>query len=112
MLLTTEELPNGVTRAALNGRLDIAGSADVDLKLNVLAGSKKKLILDLAEVSFVASIGMRLLVVCAKTVAIKGGKIALLSPVPNVETVLTTAGIDAIVPIQHDLASAVAAVSA
>ena len=111
MELATEELGNGVTRIALDGRLDIAGAQAIDMRFNTLAGSRRSLVVDLSRVSFLASMGIRLLVIGAKTVAAKGGKIVLLSPDSAIEGVLKTAGIDMVIPIHHDRASAVAAVT-
>jgi len=110
MELAVEEIGNGVTRIVLDGRMDIAGASAIDTRFSALAGSRRSLVIDLAKVSFLASMGIRLLVLGAKTVASKGGKIVLLDPVPQIESVLTTAGIDTVIPIHHDAASAVAAV--
>jgi anti-anti-sigma factor len=98
-----------VTRVILDGRLDIQGAAAIDLKMNVLAGSSKFLLLDLTNVSFLGSMGLRSIVLPAQTVKRRGGKMALLNPVPLVEEVLKASNIDEIIPIYHDLDTAVAA---
>ena len=38
MQLLTEELDGDVTKVILDGRMDIAGAQNVDLKMNVIAG--------------------------------------------------------------------------
>jgi anti-anti-sigma factor len=111
MEIATEEIENGVTRVVLDGRLDIAGAQTIDMRFNTLAGSRRSLVVDLSKVSFLASMGIRLLVIGAKTVAAKGGKIVLLGPNEVIESVLKTAGIDSVIPIHHDRANAVAAVT-
>jgi anti-sigma B factor antagonist len=111
MEIATEEMGNGVTGIVLDGRLDIAGAQTIDMRFNTLAGSRRSLVVDLSKVSFLASMGIRLLVIGAKTVAAKGGKIVLLGPNEAIEGVLKTAGIDSVIPIHHDRASAVAAVT-
>jgi anti-anti-sigma factor len=63
---------------------------------------------DMSEVSFVASIGMRTLLSSAKALAKKGGKMVLLNPVGPVWDSLSTAGIDALVPIHADRDAAIA----
>ena len=93
--------------AFLDGRLDIRGAEAIDLRLNVLAGSEKYLLIDLRNVSFTGSMGIRSLVLPAKTLTRRGGKMALLAPVPMVEEVLTTSKIHEIIPIVPDLESAV-----
>jgi len=109
MKLSTESMDGGITRILLDGRLDIQGAAAVDLKMNVLAGSSKFLLIDLSNVSFLGSMGLRSIVIPAQAVSRRGGKVALLNPVPMVEEVLKASNIDQIIPIFHDLDSAVAA---
>jgi anti-anti-sigma factor len=107
MQLLVDELPNGVTKAALVGRMDIDGAGAVDMRFNVLAGSASKLVVDLAGVSFLASMGLRTLMVCARSMASKGRKMAISGPQPNVEKVLRSSGMDEIVSIypSFDVAS-------
>ena len=110
MELNTEELPNGVTKASLSGRMDIDGAQQVDMKFNVLAGSKKKLVVDLAQVDFIASMGLRTLMVCARTIKSKGGQMAIANAQPNVLKVLSTSGIADVVSVNPSLDAAIAAV--
>ena len=91
--------PDGVSRVIVVGRMDIAGVGAAEPKFNVVAASRKKVIIDFAGVEFLASLGMRTLVMTAKAVASKGGRMVLLSPQPNVEKALRTAGLDTIIPI-------------
>jgi anti-sigma B factor antagonist len=111
MTLSTESMDGGITRVLLDGRLDIQGSAAIDLKMNVLAGSSKLLLLDLSKVSFLGSMGLRSIVLPAQAVKRRGGKMALFAPVPMVEEVLKASNIDEIIPIFHDLDAAVASLS-
>jgi anti-anti-sigma factor len=109
MQISTQELAGGITRVALDGRLDIAGAAAVDLKMNIVAGSAKKLLIDLQNVSFLGSMGLRSIVLPARAVHNRGGKVVLFAPGEMVESVLKTSGIDAMLPIFHDMESALAA---
>jgi anti-anti-sigma factor len=109
MKISSEELDGGITRVVLDGRLDIEGAAAVDLKMNVIAGSSKLLLLDMQQVSFLGSMGLRSIVVPAQTVRRRGGKVVLFAPVKMVEEVLKASGIDALIPIHHELNSALAA---
>jgi anti-anti-sigma factor len=109
MQISTEELADGVTRIALDGRLDIAGAAAVDLKMNVAAGSANKLLIDLKNVTFLGSMGLRSIVLPARAVRSRGGKVVLFAPGEMVESVLKTSGVDTMLPICHDLADALAA---
>jgi anti-anti-sigma factor len=109
MQISTQELDGGVTRVELDGRMDIAGAAVVDLKMNLIAGSANKLLIDLQKVSFLGSMGLRSIVIPARAVRSRGGKVALFAPTEMVESVLKTSGIDSMLPIAHDLAAALAA---
>jgi len=110
MELTVEDMPNGVTRAVLVGRLDIEGAAAIDLRMNVLAGHKPALVVDLSGVSFLASMGLRTLMVCARAMSLKGHKMVLAAPQPNVEKVLLASGADEIMGIFGDFDTAAAAI--
>jgi anti-anti-sigma factor len=108
MQISTEELPGGITRVALDGRMDIAGAAVVDLRMNLIAGSAKKLLVDLGKVAFLGSMGLRSIVTPARAVKGRGGKVVLFAPNEMVESVLKTSGIDTLLPVYHDLDAAIA----
>lgn len=86
----------------LTGRLDIAGADVAALPLAALSGSKSGLVIDMAGVTFVASIGLRHLVSAAKAVGRKGGRLVLLNPNAAVAEVVTTSGLTELLQIQHD----------
>jgi len=109
MQISTEELADGITKVALDGRLDIAGASAVDLKMNIIAGSARKLLIDLQKVSFLGSMGLRSIVLPARAVHSRGGKVVLFGPAEMVESVLKSSGIDTLLPIHHDLSAAIAA---
>jgi anti-anti-sigma factor len=109
MAISTEELAGGITRVILDGRLDIEGAAAVDLKMNLIAGSKKTVLLDLQQVSFIGSMGLRSLVMPARTIKSRGGKMVIFGPNELVEKVLMTSKVDMLIPIHHELESAMAA---
>jgi len=108
MQISSEELADGITRVALDGRMDIAGAAMVDLKMNIIAGSAKKLLIDLQKVEFLGSMGLRSIVIPARSVKSRGGKVVLFAPNEMVESVLKTSGIDTLLPVYHDLDAAIA----
>jgi anti-anti-sigma factor len=108
MTISTEPMDGGITRVILDGRLDIQGAAAIDLRMNVLAGAEKFLLVDLRNVSFIGSMGIRSLVLPAQAMRRRGGKMALLAPSPIVEEVLKTSNIHEIIPIVPDVESAAA----
>jgi anti-anti-sigma factor len=111
MAMVTEDLPGGITKVILDGRLDIEGAAAVDLPMNVIAGSRKAVLVDLQNVSFLGSMGLRALVAPARAIKGRGGKIVLFGPNESVEKVLKSSGIDTLIPIHHELQSALSALA-
>ena len=106
MQMTTEELPGGITKVILDGSLDIAGAAAIDLKMNLTAGASHKILVDLEKVSFIGSMGLRTLILPARAVTSKGGKMVLFGSSPLVTEILTTSGLHTVVPIFHDYQAA------
>lgn len=106
MEMTTENLANDIVRVILAGKMDLAGAQQIDLKFSAIAGSTKRMLVDLEQVSFLASMGIRTLVIGSKAVQSKGGKMAFLKPSADVAQVLTAASIDSIIPVFQDLAAA------
>ena len=109
MTISTELMEGEITRVLLDGRLDIEGAAAIDLRMNVIAGSAKFLLIDLCNVSFLGSMGLRSILVPAQAVKRRGGKVALFGPVPMVEEVLKSTKVDQLIPIFHQLDQAVSA---
>jgi anti-anti-sigma factor len=110
MEMLVEEIPGNVAHVKLRGRLDTAGADSIDLKFNAIAGSRRAIIVDLSEVDFLASLGIRVLLLGARAVKNKGGKLVILSPGENVTTVLKTARTDTLIPIYADRDAALNAV--
>lgn len=106
MDMTTENLANDITRIILAGKMDLAGAQQIDLKFSAVSGNSKRLLVDLEQISFLASMGIRTLVIGSKAVQSKGGKMAFFKPNADVAQVLTAAGIDSIIPIFQDLTTA------
>ncbi|MFZ3350362.1 MAG: STAS domain-containing protein [Xanthobacteraceae bacterium] len=83
------------------GRLDISGAEVVALPLATLSGSKSALFVDMAGVTFIASIGLRHLVSAAKAVGRRGGRLMLLNPTAAVTEVITTSGLAGLLQIER-----------
>lgn len=111
MQMNVEPLAQGVVKVILTGRLDITGAGTIDLQFNAIAGSHRGVVVDMGSVSFLASIGIRTLLLGAKAVQRRGGSFVLLNPVAEVEKVLEVTGVTDLMPIYRDNAAAVAAVS-
>lgn len=110
MEIATEDLPGGITCVTLAGSLDIAGAAAIDLRMNVIAGAHKTVLVDLRQVSFIGSMGLSALVAPARAIKSRGGKMVLFGPSPLVAQVLKASLVDTIIPVYSDLEAAIAAV--
>lgn len=107
MEIQYSEKNNGIGLIKLIGTLDIIGAGDIESKFTgYCAGDGSRVIVDLSNVDFLASIGIRLLVLSAKSVASRGGKMVLIHPSPEVQSVLEMTGIPAIIPIYSHIESA------
>ncbi len=107
MEMQIEERDGEIARVKLSGRMDYAGATEIDAKFMELAGREKFLLVDLSDISFLASMGIRTLIMAAKTLKERGGKMILLSPQTMVAMVLKTSGTDILIPVHYDLALAV-----
>jgi anti-anti-sigma factor len=104
MQITQIRLDDEVTHLALAGRLDAAGLQGNDLKFTGFTAARRKpTLVDLSQVEFIASLGVGLLINCAKSLTRAGTKLVLLCPSEQVERVLTTLGIDQVIPIARSL---------
>ena len=109
MAITTEELAGGITKVILEGRLDVENSPAVDLRMNALARGRNSVLVDLQNVSFLGSMGLRSLVAPALAIQGRGGKMVLFGPNEMVRRVLKVSGIETMIPVHHELQSALAA---
>lgn len=107
------EREDGIRLFKIVGRLDILGVSDVETRFaDHSAGENVRLVVDLSDVDFLASIGIRLLTLTAKSVASRGGKMVLVNPVADVRDVLEVTGIPGIIPLYPNLESATTALLA
>jgi anti-sigma B factor antagonist len=94
-----EELAGGITEIKVVGRMDIKGVFAIEDDFAKVAEEKSKVLVNMEEVSFLASLGIRTLVMTCKAVAAKGGDLVLLNPQANVDKVLKSSGIDQAIKI-------------
>ena len=102
------ELPGNILKVKLTGPLDITGAGKIDMPFNVIAGSRDKVVVDFSDVSFLASIGIRVLVITARAIGSKGGRLVVYRASEEAQRVLRATGIDKIIPIAADETTAVA----
>lgn len=107
MELQYSELVNNIRLIKLKGKLDITGVDQIETPFaTYCSGEGVRVVVDVSEVDFLASIGIRLLTITAKSVMSRGGKIVLLNPMPDIQHVLEITGIPHIIPIYSHLESA------
>jgi anti-sigma B factor antagonist len=107
MELAVHDLDSGILQIDLSGRMDVNGTQQIDLKFTALTATRKaQILVDLSNVTFIASIGLRTLISNAKAQKARGGRMVLYKPSDQVEQVLRATGIDTIIPIAHDIEAA------
>ncbi len=98
----------GIRRIALEGRLDAAGAQAAEAEFNSAVDAGPSAIVDLSQVPFIASLGIRMLVAAAQSRAKIGGKLVLVGPDELTMRILKTTGIDQLVPVRATVDEALA----
>jgi anti-anti-sigma factor len=99
MNIITSELPGGVVGIALEGRLDAAGADAIGIRFSAAAAAQgRSVVVDLSAVSFMASLGIRLLISNARSLAQKGASMVLYGANDQVDAVLRDTAIDQLIP--------------
>ncbi len=113
MQFELSQLDNGIKLVKLVGRLDVKGTNEIDNQFTFATSSGKAAILvDMSEVDFLASIGMRMFISNARAQTRRGGLLVLLKPMPLVKDALITAGFDVLIPMYDDFETACTALKA
>ncbi len=103
----TDADTNNSIVAVVVGRVDSATSPELDSKLQEYAGHRKNVILDVHQVSYMSSAGIRALVAAQRTTSRNGRKIVLVHPSARVMDVLQLAGLTSIFEIYDSVGAAV-----
>lgn len=113
MNIAEQILDNDVKKINLSGRMDLDGVAQIEKDF---AGMTKapatKVIVDMSEVPYMSSIGIRALLMNGKAVTGRGGKYVLMGTQADVRNVLEVSGIDKLIQICDGLDQAIDAVTA
>ena len=105
----TERDENGVTVFVLEGRIDTQGAVDMDLALQAaVSGGKHKMVLDMAEVRYISSAGLRTMADVLTRNKEEGGDLKLVALNRKVLRVLRIIGFDRFFSIYDTLEQAVA----
>lgn len=107
MELHASQLNNGISLIKLNGKLDAVGVGKIEKQLlDYCSGENVRMVVDMSGVEFIASIGIRLLTVSAKSLSKHKGKMVILNPTVEIQRVLEKGGVPAVIPIYSHLESA------
>ena len=107
MELQYSELENNIRLIKLIGKLDILGVGEIETKFTgYCAGENPRVLVDISDVEYLSSIGIRLLMLNAKSIASRNGRMVLLKPNPEVRKLLEVTGIPAIIPVYDGFESA------
>lgn len=108
MSISYNDIGENLRRIVVNGRLDMPGTDSVAAQLEVLtAAPRKGVVVDLSALKFLASIGIRTLIVCAKAVQRRGGKMVLVvNDGSTVRMSLDATGISDLIPVFGNSADA------
>lgn len=103
---------SGVTKATLEGRLDTANVNIVETRF--IAGivpKQQHAIVDLSNVSFIASLGIRMLLSTARALGHNGARFAMFGATPVVLEVFEATALAEIIPLFDTEAEAIALVN-
>ena len=100
MILNICRVDDQLSHVSLAGAMNLAGVDKIkESFIENTSARKKSCLVDLSEVTFVGSIGLRLLLSCAKNLAADGKKMICVNPQPIVREVMEVAGIITLIAI-------------
>jgi len=108
MRLEQTELSGDILKVKLTGALDIAGADEVEMPFSIISGKYNRVIVDFTDVTFLASIGIRILVKAARAIGNRKGRLVVFNPTEDARKVLRSTGIDTIIPVVADEKAAIA----
>jgi anti-sigma B factor antagonist len=99
----------GYVVVSVAGEIDMATAAQFREQLaSVISGGARRVVVDLARVTFMASAGVAVLAGTHRVLAAQGGSLVLASPSPAAGRVLSLAGVDQVIPVTGSVADAAA----
>ncbi|MCP4181609.1 MAG: STAS domain-containing protein [bacterium] len=103
----TQESKNGIHCLKIEGRLDAASAADAEKTISeVITSGADKIVINLEELRYISSAGLRTLLVAAKEIKSKNGKIVICSMIESVKKIFDISGFTSIFDIEDTEAKA------
>jgi len=97
------ERTDELVAVGLRGELDSQGVGEVENRFNAsVCPAGRDTLVDFSEVTFLASLGIRMLVTAARILASKGARLVVHSPQPLVLETMEAATLDDLIPIAAD----------
>lgn len=110
MPLSVVKLDNELSHIALSGRMDSVEAKEIEAEFRKCTGDRgRPVLIDLSGVSFMSSLGMRIILTAVRALKPLGAKVAVLKPAPLVEEAMRAASLEQVLVIEHDLGRALAA---
>src|SRR5512144_3149895 len=102
-----EEKQGDVTIIVLRGRLDANTSPALETRIQALLDQGEcRLVFDFCQLTYISSLGLRVLIVAAKNLQKINGKIALASLADNIHEIFKIFGVTGAIPIYTTRAEA------
>lgn len=107
MEIDIADVGENLRRVTLTGRLDTPGVLGIEPRfVTGLVPGGKNAIVDLSQVDFIASMGIRMFISVARNMQEHHARLALFAPQPRVDEVLESAAFRQLVPVCRDAAEA------
>lgn len=107
MNITTADSSERIVHISISGRMDTASVHAQEARFYALFAPRgASAIFDLSAVTFLASMGIRLLITGAKTAQAKGARVVIVAPPGPVRDTLDLAAIERLIPFAEDVPSA------
>lgn len=104
-----EDIRDGACVISVSGRLDSGSAGQLEAVLPARVQAQAKVVLDLADVPYVSSAGLRVLLLGAKAARSTGHRLVLCGISPAVREVFDISGFTSLFVLENDVASALAA---
>jgi anti-anti-sigma factor len=100
--IETFQTDDEITYVSLRGRLDTEGVDEIELKFaGAVISSRQNAIVDFSGVTFMGSLGIRMLIGAGQALANHQAKIVVFAPQPNVLEAMESASLEEIIPVAN-----------
>jgi anti-anti-sigma factor len=107
-IIDVTELSPGAYLVVISGEMDIATSPELTSRLATVRGPERyQVLVDLSQLTFMDSTGIKSLISSAKEVESRGGRLVVFAPTANVQRVFDIVHFADVVPIADSLDAAI-----